>query len=87
MPKTPRKKVLDSTPMPWGEHKGIPMGKVDPNYLLWLFRQNWIRDWPDLHDYLVLNQDALMIEEQDDESANPRGEFTSYEDYLRYGRD
>ena len=72
--------------MPWGEHKGIPLRQVDPNYLLWLLRQNWIRDWPDLHEYLVLNQDALLLEEQVDENAD-RGEFTSYEDYLRYGRD
>lgn len=72
--------------MPWGEHKGIPLRQVDPNYLLWLFRQNWIRDWPDMHEYLVLNQDALLLEEQVDENAD-RGEFTSYEDYLRYGRD
>ena len=72
--------------MPWGEHRGTPMGQVDTGYLLWLFRQSWIRDWPDLHEYLVLNQDALLLEEQANEPTN-RGEFDSYEDYMRYGRD
>lgn len=70
--------------MPWGAHKGIPLGDVDPSYLLWLFRQAWIRDWPDMHVYLVANQDALMME--DTEADQPEGEFTSYEDYMRYGR-
>lgn len=71
--------------MPWGVHKGTAMEDVPPDYLLWLFRQKWVRDWPDLHDYLVENQDALMLEETKSEEDAPRGEFTSYEDYMKHG--
>ena len=38
-----------------------------------------------MHDYLVANQDALLMEDATEEQ--PEGEFTSYEDYMRYGRD
>lgn len=84
MPK-PRFKYTDQTPLPWGKHKGIPMGQVDPAYLLWLFRQKWIRDWPDLHAYLVENQDVLLLEDTASESNEKHGEFDSYEDYMRHG--
>jgi hypothetical protein len=60
------------------------MVDVPPDYLLWLFRQKWVRDWPDIHDYLVMNQDALLLEDETSEDTN-RGEFTSYEDYMRHG--
>lgn len=72
--------------MPWGTHKGIPIGQVDANYLLWLFRQVWIKTWPDIHDYLLAHQAALTLAERK-ETAEPQGEFTSYDDYMRYGRD
>lgn len=71
--------------MPWGEHQGTPMVDVPPSYLLWLFRQTWVRDWPDIHDYLVENQDAIMLEDTE-EADEPHGEFTSYEDYMRHGQ-
>lgn len=70
--------------MPWGEHKGIPMEDVPPDYLLWLFRQAWVRDWPDIHAYLVANQAALLAEE--DEGKTSRDGFDSLDDYMRYGR-
>ena len=71
--------------MPWGTHKGTAMTDVPPDYLLWLFRQDWIRQWPDMHDYLVANQDAFLLEsEQQDDTHD--GEFTSFDDYMNYGR-
>ncbi len=73
--------------MPWGEHQGTPMESVPPDYLLFLFRQPWIRDWPDLHIYLVENQDALLLEDAGNEPTHGQAEFQSYEDYMRYGRD
>lgn len=85
MPKQPRQEVTDSTPMPWGEHKGIPMEKVPPAYLLWLFKQGWIKDWPDIHAYLVANQAALLAEE-DEQNPPTTGGFESLDDYMRYGR-
>lgn len=71
--------------MPWGEHKGTPMGDVPHDYLLWLFKQPWIKDWTDVHDYLVKNQAALLAE-QEEESGPPGGGFNSLDDYMRYGR-
>jgi hypothetical protein len=88
MPKPPRQKVTDKTPIPWGQHKGIPMEEVPPDYLLWLLRQDWIPQWPDLHAYLIENQDALMLEDAEmDRSENREGGFDSMDEYLRFGRD
>lgn len=70
--------------MPWGTHKGIPMEKVPAEYLLWLFRQDWIRDWPDVNDYLVANQAAFELEDKE-EKGGTEG-FESLDDYMRYGR-
>ncbi len=85
MPKKPRKKVTDDSLMEWGEHKNKRMQDVPPDYLLWLFRQDWIRQWPDMHDYLVANQDAILSEAEDEEPER-EGEFTSFDDYMNYGR-
>ena len=71
--------------MPWGEHKGTPMEAVPPDYLLWLFKQPWIKDWPDIHDYLVANQDAILAEDHEDQGGTDG--FESLDDYMRYGRD
>lgn len=88
MPKRPRKKVTDDSLMEWGEHKGTRMEDVPAEHLLWLFRQPWIREWPDLHAYLVENQAALLQELGEDQPDHQHGEgFTSLEDYLRFGRD
>ena len=86
MPKPKRQTYTDETPMPWGTHKGTPMGKVPPDYLLWLFKQDWIRDWPDVHDYLVANQTALLQEDAKENPTSTDG-FDSLDDYMRYGRD
>ena len=70
--------------MPWGTHQGVPMGDVPGEYLLWLFKQNWIKDWPDIHAYLVENQAALL--EEDHEDTGGTDGFESLDDYMRYGR-
>jgi hypothetical protein len=75
----------DQTPLPWGQHKGTPIGQAPSAYLLWLFKQDWIRDWPDVHDYLVKNQDLLLAEDEE-EKAGTDG-FESLDEYMRYGRD
>ena len=69
--------------MPWGDHKGTPIGQVPSDYLLWLFKQTWIKEWPDLHAYLVANQAAFLMEEE--EQGGTDG-FESLDDYYRYGR-
>lgn len=77
--------IRDDTPMPWGEHKGTPMGEVPGPYLLWLLGHSWLAiSWPSLFAYLQGRRqelEAFKSEESQDEA-------TSYEDYLRdtYGR-
>jgi hypothetical protein len=83
MPKPPRKTVTDTSLMPWGEHKGTAMQDVPASYLLWLFKQPWIKDWPEIHAYLVANQDVLLAE--DNEGGSTDG-FDSIDDYFKYGR-
>lgn len=87
MPKKPRQKITDKTPMPWGKFKGTPIEDVPAEYLLWLFKQEWIKEWPDVHDYLVENQHVLLQEEAEEQDSNrsSRG-FDSLDDYMRYGR-
>lgn len=62
------------------------MGRVPPDYLLWLLRQDWIVSWPDLRAYLVSREGELL--ELEKEQAPPDGGegFTSLDDYLRHGR-
>lgn len=84
MPKPPRVTYTDETPMPWGEHKGTAIGEVPGDYLLWLFRQPWIKDWPDVHDYLVANQAALLQEDEEDKGGTDG--FESLDDYMKWGR-
>lgn len=47
----------DTTPMPWGRHKGKAMANVPADYLLWLLNCKYI-DGP-LKTYIVNNLDAL----------------------------
>ncbi len=70
--------------MPWGDHKGTLMGQVPGEYLLWLFQQKWIKEWPALHTYLVDNQNAFIMETEEDSRVEG---FESLEDYMRFGRD
>jgi len=52
----------DSSPMPFGKHKGMKMVNVPARYLLWLHEQDWIEDWPDLNAYIIDNLDVLQME-------------------------
>ena len=83
MPKPKRVTYTDQTPMPWGVHKGIPLRDVPADYMLWLLRQPWIRDRPNIYEYLVANQTALLLETHEDEEPHSRG-FDSMEDYEKY---
>lgn len=73
--------------MPWGPHKGTPMLQVDPTWLLWLYRQDWIKQWPEMHAYLDSRSESLSRVEVEVLKGEPQGEFTSFDDYMRYGRD
>lgn len=56
----------DDSPMPFGKHKGTPMGKVPAEYLDWLIGQKWVNEWPDVRDYILNNKKAID-QELDDE--------------------
>lgn len=75
----------DATVMPWGKHKGTKIGELPASYLLWLYEQTWIRDWPGLHLYLKAHENQLMAEKRDSEEKNEGGDdLTSFEDYKNY---
>lgn len=78
MPKPP---WTDETVLKWGKHKGSKLKEIEPSYLLWLYEQPWIKDWPELHAYLKANEDAIMAEKVDDEDDN---DMRSYDDYRNY---
>jgi hypothetical protein len=73
--------------MPFGVHKGTKMADVPADYLLWLLRQTWIKDWKDMHAYLVENQDALLLEDANSEEKQHGRGFESIDEYERFGRD
>jgi hypothetical protein len=75
----------DGTVIPWGTHKGKTLKDLPASYLLWLFEQTWIKDWPGLYLYLKAHEDQLLAEKreqagnQDDDDG-----FKSFEDYKNY---
>jgi hypothetical protein len=75
----------DNSPMPWGKHKGKPLKELPADYLLWLYEQPWIKDWPALYGYLKKNEDLLMAEKQQEmiDDDDHRG-FDSYQDYRNH---
>jgi uncharacterized protein (DUF3820 family) len=50
----------DSTPMPFGKHKGKAMANVPAVYLLWLHQQGCSHDG--IRKYISENYEALMQE-------------------------
>ena len=78
--------LTDDSPMPFGEHKGTALRDVPSGYLLWLLRQEWIKSWRGLYDYLIDRQDVLLSEvddseRDDDDESKP---FSTYQDFLDY---
>lgn len=74
----------DESVFPWGRHEGVPLQDVPPAYLLWLFEQPWIKDWPGLYAYLKSNEDLLLEEKNKggEDPDEPEG-YASFEDYRR----
>jgi hypothetical protein len=52
----------DDDPMPFGAHKGTPLGELPASYLLWLGDQDWIDEWPMLSGYIEWCRDELEKE-------------------------
>lgn len=56
----------DSTPMPFGTHKGKPMEDVPARYLLWLWEDSiWNEPERPLHHYIKTSFSALEQECKD----------------------
>ena len=74
----------DKTRMPWGKYKGVELGKIKAQYLLWLYEQPWIKSWPGLYQYLKVHEDLLMAEKQTDSADLDPDDFRTYDDYKRH---
>jgi hypothetical protein len=54
--------LTDRDAMPFGKYRGQPMERVPASYLDWLHGQDWIREWPDVVDYIERNRDVIDSE-------------------------
>lgn len=54
----------DTTLMPFGKHKGTRMIDVPPQYLLWIYEQDWCKG--SLRAYIEDNLDALEAQAKKD---------------------
>ena len=52
----------DDSLMPFGKFKGERMEDIPAWYLLWLLKQDWITDWPDVHEYILDVKEILERE-------------------------
>ena len=56
----------DLSPMPFGQHRGIPMQDVPVEYLHWCWNQTATNDaMKKVHRYIAENIDALRMENDD----------------------
>ena len=78
----------DSTVLPFGVHKGTKLSLVPASYLLWLFEQTWIKDWPGLYAYLKAHENQLMAEKRETAGTTDDDDegFKSFDDYKNYQR-
>ncbi len=79
------KELNDESPMPFGEHKGVRMRDVPPDYLLRLYRQEWIRGWKGVYNYIKKNY-KVLLSEVDDEATEEERDFSRFEDFRDYSR-
>lgn len=57
------KPLKDTSPCPIpGRYEGTLMANVPAGYLLTIIDTDWIRDWPDVKDYINKNMDLLNRE-------------------------
>jgi len=67
----------DHTPMPFGKHKGTPLGHVPAAYLLWLWDDGYhLKTLDPLHQYIATALDDLWKE-------CPKFEFKNYKPKRR----
>ena len=49
----------DQSIMPWGKHKGVEMGQVPDQYLLWLYTSRKAKG--DVLEYIIDNLEAIAL--------------------------
>lgn len=81
MPESP---WTDTTVMPWGKYSGKKLSELPPDYLLWLFEQRWIKDWPGLYAYLKKNEDLLLEEKRERDGNRDDGDPKTWDEYKNY---
>jgi uncharacterized protein (DUF3820 family) len=65
---TAQRNLSDTSPMPFGKYKGVPMANVEASYLLWLFDsmlrsgERLSRWQTQVYAYVNDNMDALKKE-------------------------
>jgi hypothetical protein len=63
--------LTDEDPMPFGTHKGTPMGQLKPSYLDWLADWEGIDSWPRVKRYIEDNWDAIQMDLWEDDEYGP----------------
>lgn len=63
----PNKTTMDDTSrMPFGKHKNVMLVNVPADYLLWLYKQDWVETkFPSLYRYIEEHEEILIDEAED----------------------
>lgn len=49
--------------MPFGKYMGMPIVDVDPEYLLWLYKQDWLKTkYRGLYNYIKRNKKRIQTQ-------------------------
>lgn len=76
-------KLTDNDPMPFGRFAGQKMKDLPLEYVDYLLRQTWLRDWPHLSAWV--ESQRPRVEEHRPKITTPK-ELRSYEEYIKWGR-
>lgn len=70
--------LLDTSPMPFGEHRSKRMSDVPAAYLDWAYGQSWLfQSYPAVADYIKRNRKAIDWELKREEDS--RAEISNSE--------
>ena len=82
------KTFTDSTLMPFGKHKGMPLGEVPEGYLRWLGAQDWMYEQRELGEYIEAKLQAAKVQapvKRQPSTTKSRGPrmTSSFKDFLK----
>lgn len=69
--------------MPWGEFAGKTLGSLPVDYLDFLLRQPWLKDWPGIYAYVQSKKD--FVEASRPKQIEPKV-LDTYDDYIKWAR-